>query len=92
MVLKMLVEIVTIAFQLIRASSQGCEYAGRTERSFNAIVFSLFKQGYLPAGDVLDVGAHDGSFSCMYACFDTNRTVHAVDPSPTMIEVIILWK
>ena len=63
-----------------------CHYPGKPERTFNAIVYGLFLGGYLSDGDILDVGAHHGEWACMYACFDQNRIVHAVDPSPKMIK------
>jgi FkbM family methyltransferase len=69
-------------------TSQPCHFLAKTERSFNALTHSLFSDGYIPLGDVLDVGAHDGSWSCMYACFDLNRTVHAVDPSAKMLKAM----
>jgi FkbM family methyltransferase len=70
---------------LLISSSESCKYAGKTERSFSAVLYSLFQDKTVPLGDVLDVGAHNGVFSCMYACFDQNRTVHAVDPSPKLV-------
>lgn len=55
------------------------------ERSFNSLVEGLFREGSMPPGDVLDVGAHKGEWSCLYACADPSRVVHAVDPSPELI-------
>ncbi len=55
------------------------------EITFNSIVHGIFNEGLLGAGDVLDVGANNGEWACMYACFDSARIVHAVDPSPQYV-------
>eukprot|EP00966_Prymnesium_polylepis_P147288 3402173-Prymnesium_polylepis.1 len=64
--------------------SLGCRYP-MNELTFNSILHGLFNEGIIPAGGVLDVGANDGTTSCMLACFDARRTVHAVDPSPALV-------
>mgnify|MGYP003385327692 CR=1 FL=1 len=62
-----------------------CLYPSKCEKSFNLIVAGLFQDKLIPPGDVLDVGAHDGGWSCMYACLDPERQIHAMDPSPKLI-------
>jgi FkbM family methyltransferase len=57
-----------------------CLYSGRVERTLSALTLSLFHDGWLPPGDVLDVGAATGEWACMYACFDSQRKIFAVDP------------
>ena len=52
----------------------------REEVFFNALIRSLAMEGSLPPGHILDVGANDGQWSCMYAKMDGNRTVVAVEP------------
>ena len=60
-----------------------------SELSFNAIVHGLFNEpGAIRSGDVLDVGARDGSWSCMYACQQPERTVRAVDPSRKLVRTL----
>ena len=41
----------------------------------NAIVAHLFDEGLVPEGSVLDAGANDGTWSCMYACLGPTRQV-----------------
>ena len=55
------------------------------EYTFNSIVEGLFAENLVPSGDVLDVGAHDGAWACMYACFQPQRTIRAVDPSSHLL-------
>ena len=57
----------------------------RTERTLNSIVEGMFREDLMPPGSILDVGANDGQTACMLACFDRNRTVHAIDPSPVLV-------
>jgi FkbM family methyltransferase len=64
---------------------RSCQYPAKCEKTFNLIMASLFQEKQIPPGDVLDVGAHNGGWSCMYACLDPDRTVHPVDPSPKLI-------
>ena len=40
----------------------------------------LLTDGLLPAGSVLDVGAHIGGEACWYSSLDPSRMVHAVEP------------
>ena len=56
-----------------------------TERSFNTIIQGLFNEGLVPAGDVLDAGAHRGHWACLYACYQPFRYVRALDPTPSKI-------
>jgi len=46
-----------------------CPYSSRVERTLSALTASLFEGDYLPPGDVLDVGANDGKWACMYAWY-----------------------
>ena len=50
-----------------RRPAQDCIYSSRVERTLSALTASLFESDYLPPGDVLDVGANDGKWACMYA-------------------------
>ena len=68
----------------IRPRLHECDHQEH-EVCFNNIMHSLFNDRLMPKGDILDVGAHEGTWACMYACFDSSRVVHAVDPSPRMI-------
>lgn len=79
-------DIVVAAVDTVVPTTAKCHYPAKIERSFNLITASLFQEGQIPPGDVLDVGAHSGGWSCMYACLDPARTVHAVDPSPKLIK------
>lgn len=54
--------------------------AVKSEIFANALVRMLMKEGSLPDGAILDVGANDGTWTCMYAEMDANRTVVAVEP------------
>ena len=58
------------------------------ELTFNSIVEGLFREGIVPPGGVLDVGAHDGQWSCMYACFDPSRIVYAVEGNQNYFRLI----
>lgn len=51
-----------------------------TEIMFNSIVRGLFAEGSMPPGDVVDAGAHDGQWSCMYSMAAPTRLVHAIEP------------
>ena len=39
----------------------------RIELTMNSIVAGLFHEQRIPPGAVVDAGAHDGSWSCLYA-------------------------
>ena len=47
------------------------------------LIAGLFRERYVPPGDVVDVGANDGEMTCFYASLDSARTVHALEPSQT---------
>lgn len=51
------------------------------EHTFNSLIQGMLLENNIPVGDILDVGADKGEWSCLYACSDSSRTVHAVDPS-----------
>ena len=70
------------------AATARCPYPSSHEVTFNIIVSSLFRDNQIPPGDVLDVGAHNGTWGCMYACFDQSRTVHAIDPNPKLVDAM----
>jgi len=78
----------TIEKQLMEArrklASSGCGKP-RMETIFNFVVHGLFLEQRMPDGDVLDVGASDGTWACMYACMQPKRTVRAMDPSTEML-------
>ena len=57
-----------------------------SELTFNSIVHGLFNEpGAIPAGDIFDAGAQDGTWACMYACQQPNRTIRAVDPLARLV-------
>ena len=57
-----------------------------SELTFNSIVHGLFNEpGAIPAGDIFDAGAQDGTWACMYACQQPKRTIRAVDPSARLV-------
>ena len=58
------------------------------ESTFNSIVEGLLREGSMPPGDVLDVGANTGEWTCLYACVSPSRLVHAVDPSAKNIRLL----
>ena len=52
------------------------------EPIFRAIVYAILREpGVLTRGSILDAGANDGQDSCMYASLQSDRVVHAVEPS-----------
>ena len=51
-----------------------------SEVVFNALTRALLREGTVPPGAVLDVGANDGSWTRMYAKTAPSRKVHAVEP------------
>jgi FkbM family methyltransferase len=55
---------------------------------FIGVVRALFAEGSMPEGAILDVGAHRGTASCLYATFAPDRLVHAMDPSTQNIDHI----
>lgn len=55
------------------------------EQAFHIITSALFTGGFLPAGDILDIGANSGDLSCFYGCLLPDRIVHAVDPNPVLV-------
>ena len=60
-----------------------------SEITFNSIVHGLLNEpGAIPKGDMLDTGAHNFEWACMYACLAPNRTVRAVDPSARFVSGI----
>jgi FkbM family methyltransferase len=53
----------------------------RTELVLNSIVAGLFHEQRVPAGAIIDAGAHDGSWSCLYAVLSRGeRAVYAIEP------------
>lgn len=59
-----------------------------TEIVFHTIVQGLFEEGMIPRGDILDIGANNGDWSCAFACLYPGRTVHAADPSPLLKDTL----
>ena len=59
-----------------------------SEFLFNSIILGLFAEGLIPTGSVVDAGANDGSWSCLYAEADHSRSVHAIDPMKVNVERI----
>ncbi|KAL1519638.1 hypothetical protein AB1Y20_023149 [Prymnesium parvum] len=53
----------------------------RKESIFNSLLVGLLmERGLVPAGSVIDAGAHTGTETCLYAQAAPERTVHAVEP------------
>ena len=57
----------------------------RSEVIFNSIVGGLFREGFVPNGSLIDVGAMEGTFACFYADLAPGRLVHALDPTPANV-------
>lgn len=68
--------------------SSACEKPAQFELTLNSIIQGMFREKLVPMGNILDVGANDGQTACMLACFDRNRTVHAIDPSPHLVNAM----
>merc|ERR1712176_1023183 len=58
------------------------------EPLFSKTIASLFKEGVISNGSVVDCGAHQGGEACFYADLDQKRVVHAVEPLLANVEVI----
>ena len=56
------------------------------ELTTNSIVAGLFAEGLVPNRSVLDAGANDGSWACMYGCLDGRRTVIGVEPVAALLK------
>ena len=54
----------------------------------HAIIGGLFGEQLMPPGSVLDVGANDGEMAAYYACLDSSRVVHALEPSLHMYHAL----
>lgn len=67
------------------SASTGRARVPSTEPVANLIWAGLAKEGRLPPGGVLDVGAFDGVFSKYYAAIFPKRTIYAMDPSHQLI-------
>jgi len=57
-----------------------------SELLLNTIVSGLLSEGRMPAGSVLDAGAHMGRWACYYATAARNRKVWALEPVATNVE------
>ena len=60
----------------------------RGEPIFRELVVSLFTEGWIPTGSVLDAGANDGAEACSYGVRAPERTVHAVEPLSANVDHI----
>ena len=60
----------------------------RHELRFNSIVGELFSRQHLPAGGVVDAGAHTGENACFYARLAPGRRILAVDPVESNVAVV----
>lgn len=58
-----------------------------SELVFQSIVAGLWR--FLPPGSVVDAGAHQGGEACFYAELDSSRRVHAIEPLPKNLEIVI---
>ena len=77
---------VVICTFVVQVLGENCHYPERYERSFTAITVELFKNNFVPPGDILDVGSHKGEWSCTFACLFPGRIVHAVDPDASNLQ------
>jgi len=50
------------------------------EPTFTRLIASLFRDGQISNGSIIDCGAHKGGESCAYADLDERRKVHAIEP------------
>ena len=57
-----------------------------SELLLNTIVSGLLSEGRMPAGSVLDAGAHMGRWACYYATAARSRKVWALEPVATNVE------
>jgi len=67
---------------ICKTSSRGREII------LGSLLGTLFREGTIPPGSVLDVGAQFGEQACHYAVLAPDRTVYALDPSPKNVESI----
>ena len=72
-------EINTAAGALLCCSSK-THNMGKHETLFNGIISTLFLEGALPDGAVVDAGAHTGENACLYSQLAPQRRVLAVEP------------
>ena len=57
-----------------------------SELLLNTIVSGLLSEGRMPAGNLLDAGAHMGRWACYYATAARSRKVWALEPVATNVE------
>ena len=57
-----------------------------SELLLNTIVSGLLSEGRMPAGSLLDAGAHMGRWACYYATAARSRKVWALEPVATNVE------
>lgn len=69
---------------LQHSSGWRCPFSLSKEPLFRALVGSLFAEGLMPPGAIIDAGANSGEDACFYA-ERTGRIVHAIDPLLTNI-------
>ena len=60
----------------------------RKEPLFDSVVTSLFAEGLIPPGSIVDAGANLGTESCFFSVTGPNRTIHAIDPLQVNINFI----
>jgi FkbM family methyltransferase len=58
------------------------------ELAFNSIIYAMFLDNMIPDGDILDCGANDGEWTCMYGCIAPDRAVRALEPFKTNYDKI----
>mmetsp|Transcript_3038 Transcript_3038/g.8470 ORF Transcript_3038/g.8470 Transcript_3038/m.8470 type:complete len:264 (+) Transcript_3038:29-820(+) len=59
------------------------------EKLFRKVVATIFAEGLLLNGSIVDCGAHRGGDSCYYADLDPTRIVHAIEPmKKNMVHVV----
>lgn len=68
-------------------ATRRCPDVPSTEPIFNALVGGLFREGAVPKGSIIDVGALEGTFACFYAELAPDRLVHALDPLKSNVDL-----
>ena len=63
-------------------------WPGTAEPWLTVLLAGLFREKLVPPGSIVDAGANTGELSCLLARWAPDRTVHAVDPSPTNINLM----
>ena len=60
----------------------------QVEPLLHSMIEGLFSERLMPSGSVLDAGANDGEMAAFYACLDSSRVVHALEPSLSLYHAL----